>query len=434
MRRVPFALLLLCLAAAPATAKDARDPTAAVLDGLAAPSEAGRWEFSGYVLRDGRPYGKVSLSAGPHPDAPGSWLARDEITPRRTQDFAVLQTAVLDRRLQASAGRFHRRNTQGFLKARFTAAKRGYFIEHEADYYENHLDVSCPPGIATLAGVITFLRAAPLDAAVYRLEDFDPDPSAGDGYALRARLQVHGLAGWIVGAKMREAAWIVSYERGKQTLRLAFDPKTRALLGVEYVGLGIQLVPAGSAPGRLADPTSKLLATPIELAVARTAALRKRLAVPLKPLTLRGSLSHMGQALGTFTLDARPASMDGLPAWRVLESRTIKVGTATIEHELTGFLGQDLSVLRGERIDERPEGRFHVTYERKTGGMETVEHTAKGASGPALLAAPRGAIAGLLPVLLFLREVPAKEAHYVLPGWDPRSAQEAQGRLRGRSA
>ncbi len=390
---------------------------------MPAPSAEHAWEFRGHVLRGGRPYGTVSLSARPHGEREGHWVVRDEIKPLKPQDFTVLQTAVLDRRLGAVSGSFHRRNTRGFLRARFTAAEDGYAMEHEADYYENRLDVETRKGIATLAGSVTFLRHVPAAKAVYRLRDFDPDPSGGDPYALDARVEVHGLANWNDGDELVEA-WIASVTRGKQTLRLAFHPKTRALLGVVYVGLGIQIVQEGHAAGGLAQPKMQGLATPIELAIHRTRSLRKKLGLPRRPFRFLGEVKHAGISVGTVMLVAEPASVGGAPAWRVLESQTVKVGEAVIEHEVSGFLAQDLTVLKGERIDKRPEGTFHVTYRRKPGGIETIAHTKKGPQQPVLLGAPEGAITGVLPVLLFLRQAPDHLSDYVLPGWDPRFAQK----------
>jgi len=423
--RLRTSLLALLLIAARAELARAGDPAAdarSVLASLPVPSAGGAWEFQGYVLRHGRPYGRVSLSARPHPEEEGRWLARDEITPLAAEDFAVLQTAVLDRQLLARSGRSHRRNTRGFLRSAFTWHDDGYALEHEADYYENHLDVPGPPGLASLAGLVTFLRFAPAEAAIYTLRDFDPDPAAGDGYAAPAHIQVHGTAPWRVSGGVREA-WIASVTRGKQTLRLAFDPASRALLGVEYVGLGVQLVPEGSGAVGLADPGAQAFATPLERAVERTARVRRALAEPARPLSFLGEIRLDGTRVGSVMLAAEPTSVDGAPAWRVLESETIHVGAARIESEVTGFLGADLGVMRGEQIDKRPEGSFHVTYARKPGGIETIAHTAKGPEAAVLLDAPEGALTGLVPVLLFLRDVPAEPAEYVLPGWDPRYAQ-----------
>lgn len=421
--------LLLCVLALPAVAHRAQaeerlTPAEAVLAALPAPAAEHAWEFRGIVLRDGRPYGRVSLSARPHPEHAGHWLARDEIVPLHPQDFATLQTAVLDRQLQARSGTYHRRNTRGFLRARFEATSTGYRLEHEADYYENRLLVPGSEGISTLAGLVTLLRHAPVAPAVLRLRDFDPDPSAGDPYSLLARVQIHGIAAWRVSGATRDA-WIVSVTRGKQTLRLAFDPQTRALLGVDYVGVGVQLVPEGSGPvGLVAGRRDKALLTPLERAVRRTQELRDALPVPRRPLHFLGDVRFGPTRVGVVMLSAEPASVRGAPAWRVLESQRIQVGEAVIEHEISGFLRQDLSAIKGERIDRRPEGLFHVTYARKAGGMETVVHTADGPQPPVLLDAPARSMPGLVPALLFLRHVSSERAHYVLPGWDPRFAKK----------
>ena len=412
------ALCWFALLAGNAAAEDA----AAVLDALPAPSAERAWEFDGYVLRDGRPYGRVSLSARPHPEQPEHWLARDEITPLKPEDFAVLQTAVLDRRLQAVSGRYLRRNTRGFLRSAFKYGADGYRLEHEADYYENRLDVPGAGGLSTLAGLVTLLRLVPAEPAVYMLREFDPDPSAGDAYAMPARIEVHGQARWQVAGAAREA-WIASTTRGKQTLRLAFDPATRALLGVDYVGLGVQIVPQGSGAVGLAGASAEAFATPLERAVTRTQQRLRAMPVPARSFSFLGEVRLDGTAVGTVMLSAEPASVGGAPAWRVIESETIAAGAAVIEDEVSGFLRPDLGVLRGEQLAKRPEGTFHVTYARKPGGLETVAHTADGPQAPVLLGAPEGAMTGLVPVLLFLREVPETPAHYVLPGWDPRYAQ-----------
>ena len=418
-------LLVLSFAAASRAARgeDVATATRALRDALGPPAAAQGFEFEGYVLEGGAPYGRVHLSAQPHPADAGLWRVRDVIEPIRADGERVLATAVLDRRLVVREAAYHRRNAQGFLRAEVAPREGGFRIEHVTGDYENRLAVGGPEALSTLAAAVLFLRQVPEGPGVYVLDDLDPNPAGGDAYVEPMRFEVHRKAAWRLGRDEREA-WIVSLTRGTQTLRLALAPTSRELLGVDFVGLPFQFVPAGAGPVGLTATTGDLR-TPLERAVERTRALRSRLPQPAAGLDLRARifLGATRTKVGIAVLRAEPISLDGRPAWSTVDSRVTRTGEAVVEHEDLAVLATDLRVLRGERVDKRPEGVSHLYFERRPQGMAAIARDAAAQeTGRTLLPAPAEATFGLVPVLLFLRQVPAQAATYVLPSWDPRFA------------
>ncbi len=385
---------------------------------LPEPGSTGTFDFEGYVLRDGAPYGRVRLSA--LASAQGTWQVRDAIQPLKPSADRVLATAELDARLRTRSGTYMRRGSRGFLSAELSVREGGgYRIEHQTADYENRLDIDGAGALSTLSGAILLLRLLPPGPGVYEVPDLDPNPSPGDPYIAPARLEVHRVAPWRVGGGARPA-WIVSYTRGTQTLRLALDAKTRNLLGVTFIGLPFQFVPKGSGSVGLQESVASDLMTPVEHAVARTRAVRARLPRPRRGFDVRAEVRLGANRVGTARLRADPACHACRAVWSVHESQVLRTGASTVEGQTTGVLDRDLTLLRGERLDRRPSGTFRATYERVAGGIRTV--TGAERENVTLLDAAEDASTGLMPVLLFLRSVPRTPAHYVLPGWDPRSA------------
>ena len=430
MRRLGALLLVLCAGAAAARADESgpRERARAAAHTLPAPTAAGAFEYRCYVLREGAPYGRMTLSAyparvGAAPDVIRMhWRVRDSIEPLRPGGDRVVSSALVDKALNAVEGTYNRRNAEGFIRAAWQRRADGTFeIQHTTQDYENRLHIPSLPATSTLSALLLFLRQVAPGPAVYELDDFDPNPPAGDAYVAPMRVEVHRKAGWKVAGAVRQA-WIVSVSRGNRTLRLALDGETRAFLGAAYIGLPFQFVPEGSGPVGLADATAEGLQTPVERALFRARALRSALPAPTRALRWEGDLRLADTRVGRVLLLAEPTAFGGRPAWRVLESRTSRTGEAVVVYESAGFLDRDLRVLRGERLDRRPEGRSWSTYVRTPGGMETVSTVDGTRKKPELLAAPADAVAGLVPVLLFLRAVPAVPALYVLPGFDPRFA------------
>ncbi len=430
LRHLLVASLLAALLAAPvgaeeAAAPDPAPPELAQLRRASFPADDGTagFQFDGYVLRAGRPYGRVHLGAGRKPDAPG-WHVRDAIDPVDPAGERVHAAGMLANDLSTTGLQYVRRNAQGFLRASVEPRDGGgYRIEHVTNDYENRLDVAGARPLATLSGLVLFLRLVPARPAVYELPDLDPNPAAGNPYVAPARIQIHRTAPWRVKGGVR-SAWIVSYTRGTQTLRLALDAKDRSLLGVEYVGLPFQFVPKGSGPVGLAEGVAPGLMTPVERAVARTRALRAKLPAPsaADAFDVRARVRLGAVDVGEAWLRAQPAAHGGVPAWSVLDSRVIRTGESVVEAETSGTLAADLSLRRGDRIRKRPAGWGRATYERAEGGMRVVGRGPAGVGEPQLLAAAPDASAGLPAVLLFLRHVPSTPQHYLLPGWDPRFA------------
>ena len=380
----------------------------------------GAFVFEGYVLRDGAPYGKVTLSARPTGD--GRFGVRDAIHPVDPAGDRVLAAALLDADLRVQEMQYTRRNARGFLRADVAREEGGYRVVHETDDYENRLDVAGAKAVATLSAVVLHLRRVPAGPGTWTLPDLDPNPAPGDPYLAPARIEVHRKAGWRVKGATREA-WIASYTRGTQTLRLALDAEDRALLGVEFVGLPFQFVPQGSGPVGLVDGVAKDLRTPVEQAVERTRALRRQMHVLRAGhgFDFRGEVRQGGARVGTVWLRARGASHGGQPVWSTLESYTLETGASRVEGETTGLVDAGLVLRRGTQVDKRPAGSSQVTYERTEGGMRVVSRVGT-ESREAVLAAAPDATAGLVPVILFLMVVPTTPEHYLLPGWDPRFA------------
>lgn len=421
---VALTLLVLVVAGANARAEEAPDAAArtlAVRAGLPAPDAERAFSFEGYVLRDGAPYGRVALGARMLDK--DRWEVRDAIQPLDPSGDRVLAKAMLGMDLSVWQMTYVRRNPRGHLTAEVHSREdRSYRVTHVTNDYENRLVVQGRHATATLSAVVLFLRSVPLEPGVWELPDLDANPSAGDPYLAPARLEIHRKAPWRVKQAARQA-WIVSYSRGLQTLRLAFDAEDRALLGVDFVGLPFQFVPEGSGPVGLAAGVEQDLRTPIEQALERTRALRARLPAPREEdaIDFRGQVCLEDARVGSVWLRATPTSHEGRPAWSVLESKFLETGASRVESETAGIVAPDLTLLRGTRVDKRPAGAAHVTYERVAGGMRVVTRVGDKVQTN-LLGAGADAMTGLVPVLLFLRHVPHEPAHYLLSGWDPRFA------------
>jgi hypothetical protein len=433
--RVRPALLLATLAVlglpalgSPARAEDRAPADLAERTAAAFPAPAAEhgFEWSCYVLRAGAPHGRLLLSARPdRVDGKPVWRVRDVRTPLRPGGDRVETEAVLDARLGCLNGRYHLRNAQGFVRTTWqrTEDGRSYAFDTVTTEYENKLVRPAPrAALATLSGWLLFLRLAPARAGTYVIPDLDADRPGSAPLLVPGRLDVHRVAPWRVAGETRDA-WIASLTRGKRSARIALAKEGRAFLGMTVQGLPFQYVPEGSGPVGLADPDQAGVATPIEHARARTRALRARLPMPCSRFAFKGYIRHDDTIVGSVSLSAVPACFEGRPSWEVTEAHLTRTGEAVVRRESTGFVGRDLRVLRGEQLDHRPEGRRVSTYVRKGDRIETV-HALDGARGdPIQATAPEGAITGLVPVLLFLRQVPSEPARYVLPGWDPRYAR-----------
>jgi|GEM_PF-2584735 len=415
-------------AVASAGEADARARTQAAAAALPAPTTQAGFEYPCYVLRAGAPYGRLTLSA--YPEQRGErvrWRVREAIVPIAPGGEHVVAQALLAADLRGIEGRYNRRNKKGFLEARWKRAEGGQLeLRHTTQDYENRLQIPAAAATSTLPGLLLFLRQIPAGPGVYLLEDFEPNPAAGDEYVAPMYVEVHRKAGWKVGGTTRQA-WIVSVSRGNQTLRLALDGETRAFLGAVFLGTPFQFVPQGSGPVGLADPGAKGLETPVERARLRARALRNALPAPKTGFRWRGDLRLGDTRVGSVVLEAAPSAFGERAGWAVLESRTSRTGEAVVVLENSGLLKRDLSILRGQRTYRSPAGESTSTYVRKPEGMETVYGAAKNSAAkkrlaPTLVAAPEDAVTGIVSILLFLRAVPEKQALYVLPGFDPRVA------------
>jgi hypothetical protein len=428
-RSSAFPALALCLLVASGDAAAGEDNPAAraraVTAAFAAPSTQAAFEFAGYVLEGGAPYGHLTLSARPvvH-EGEAAWQVRDAIEPVEGGRDRVVAEAVLDGRLRCLRGSYHRRNADGFLEARWSRHADGHYaFDYRTQDYENELQVPSTEGaLTTVSGLLLFLRLAPARTGVYELDELDANPVGGDPLVMRARIEVHRVAPWRVRGAV-EPAWIASLVRGKQGAHVALSTEDRSFLGMTLHGSPFSFVPRGSGPVGLDDPDQPGVATPLELATRETRRLRRALPVPAAPLDFSGDLRFDDVVVGTVRLGAVPASYRGRPCWQVLHASVRRTGAAEVRDETTGFLAQDLSTLRGERMHEAPSGRRVSTWLRREGGLETVHALDGKREAPFLAPAPADAITGLLPVLLFLRAVPSTPARYVLPGWDARWAR-----------
>ncbi len=413
--RPALVLIALFLGAAPASGRDA--------DAYPTPSDEHAFDISCYVLERGAPYGRLSLSARPEMvDGVPHWRVRDAIRPLDPAGDRVEMDALLDRRLGCVSGNYHRRNAQGFLKASWKREGERYTFEYETQEYENRLHVESKPALTSLAGLLLFLRFAPAGVGVHEMPELDPNPTGGDPLVMPARVEVHRKAPWRVKGESRDA-WILSFTRGKQAGRLALDPKDGAFLGMTFLGLPFMFVPEGSGPVGLVDPAQPGVAGPIERAVERTRRVRAAMPLPTSPLTFRGQVRFEDIRVGSVLLQARPSSFEGEPAWETTEARVRRSGEAEVRHETTGFAARNLKTLRGERLIVQPTGKSVSSWVRRQGGIEVVHRFGGRARDPLLSGASADAMTGLVPVVLFLREVPVDPALYVLSGWDPRWAR-----------
>ena len=411
---------------------DARSRTQAASAALPSPHASSGFEYRCYVLRAGAPYGRLTLSAYPERRAEQMlWRVREAIQPLAAGGEHVVAQALVAANLDAVEGRYNRRNREGHIEAHWTRGEDGQFdLRHKTQDYENRLRIPCAGATSTLPALLLFLRQIPAGPGVYVFEDFDPNPAAGDAYVAPMYVEVHRKAGWRVAGKTRQA-WIVSVSRGNQTLRLALDGETRAFLGAVMLGTPFQFVPEGSGPIGLSDSDREGLETPTERALLRARALRDTLPAPGLGFRWEGDLRLGDTRVGRVVLEAAPASFSEQAGWAVFESRTSRTGEALVVSEISGLLAQDLRVLRGRHSYIRPARESTSTYVRKPEGMETVrtlgarvvtETSGRKKFAPVLLSAPADAVAGIVPILLFLRAVPETPALYVLPGFDPRMA------------
>ena len=86
--------------------------------------------------------------------------------------------------------------------------------------------------------------------------------------------------------------------------------------------------------------------------------------------------------------------MNGQPAWLIRETTQREAGAANVLSEWSGFLAQDLSLIRGETIHRSPSANRTHTYVRTRDRIETVQeqHAASDLVG--------GRLEGAVPVRL----------------------------------
>lgn len=414
---LPLALLLATLGmstparAGEATARHAPRPDAA-------------FRFEGEMWWGGTRHGTVTFEARPQIDeSVTTWHVRDVVTPAAPGADRVKSEAVLDAQLTTQRGTYDRRNPQGFLEGKYTRDARGQMhLEHRtAEYVNRTQPKGTTPAVTTLAAWI--LRCRDLDPSTgpWHDTDFDPDPPTGDPIRAPAILRHHGTGRWRLGTSTREAR-IWSLTRGARTWRLAFDPTSRAFLGLTVVGFSVSVAPKGTGPAGLAPPFDARLAAPVEVAETQARTTRRALPSPRVPLQFDGALTLDGEVIGRVFVDARPSSHRGVPCWQVSEGTERRGGEAVVRSESTLLLHTDLAVVRGETLYRAPSGWSRWTYEQTPSGM-SIAHTENGTRRDAVVVPTRPrAVQGVAAVLLFLRQVPASPAQYVLPGFNPRFA------------
>ncbi len=420
MLRTPtLAALLLVVATSATFADDAA--TIAAESAFPAPAVEHGFEFRCDIRQAGGVVSQLTLSAEPFEvDGEPGWRVRDVITPKDKGGDRVRTEAYLDRRLDAVRGTYERRNAKGFLICHWQRGADGAFeLQHRTQEYENEI-LSKTKGRAktSLAGLLLFLRLAPAGAATYRFLELDPDPTAGDPYVVQADLRVHRTAGWRVGERVHDA-WIVSFTRGQRSYRLALSTPKREFLGLDVVGMPLMVSPVGGGDVGLQDAEADGLATPLEMAARRSAKVRASLSTPTKGFRFEADLVLGDYRIGSAVLSAEPSSVNGQPAWMVRETTQRTAGEAHVLGEWSGFLAQDLSLLRGETMHRAPSGNRSHTYVRSGDRIETVHHFASGKVGPVWTTFRPGTTTGLVAVVLFLQAVPKGKAVYVMPGYDP---------------
>ncbi len=418
-RGTVVSLLLLLLCVGTTRADDA--VTVAAENAFPAPAVEHGFEFRCDIRQAGEVVSELTLSAEPFEvDGKPGWRVRDVITPKKKDGDRVRTEAYLDSRLDAVRGTYERRNTKGFLICHWQRGADGTFeLQHRTQEYENQL-FSKTKGRAktSLAGLLLFLRLAPAGAADYGFLELDPDPTAGDAYVVGALLRVHRQAAWRVGERVHDA-WIVSFTRGQRSYRIALATKNRDFLGLQVVGMPLLVSPAGGGAVGLQDAEADGLETPLEVAERRSAKMRAALPAPSEGFRFEADLVIGDYKIGSAVISAEPSSVKGQPAWLVRETTRREAGEAAVLSEWSGFLAQDLSLLRGESIHRAPSGNRSHTYTRTDDGIETVHHLKTGKAGPVWTAFRPGTTTGLVSVVLFLQALPDEEAVYVLPGYDP---------------
>jgi hypothetical protein len=174
--------------------------------------------------------------------------------------------------------------------------------------------------------------------------------------------------------------------------------------------------PPTAAPAASADPAA---------VSARSAAIRDALPAPVAAWSWTRELEFDGFRLGTFTIEAEPATLADKPVWYVLERTVREAGEGRVVSESSVYLTADLSLLRGETVLRAPGGTESLFFGRREGSMEVTASSGEHEKTEVAEVAENATI-GLFPVIRVLEAAFAGEQGAQLPlrlvMFDPRHA------------
>jgi hypothetical protein len=240
------------------------------------PSPAAAFDYRGCALLGGRPIGTYRFAAEIcERTGEKLWKVTDEFAQEvGGQRVRMRATAYLGCDLSARDGESEV-EVAGHVELRLWR-RAGAAVRVTRGANGSESAVMLPAGVdrtltSTGAAMILFCRLADLTPAAYEIATFDTAPSlalpaSGEEAIASARIDVRGLADW-----RGKPAVIVTCERQGQQSGLAFDVRTRELLGArlfEVKGLDRELLAPGAAcgappPDRLEPPAK----TPVEAAL-----------------------------------------------------------------------------------------------------------------------------------------------------------------------
>ena len=133
--------------------------------------------------------------------------------------------------------------------------------------------------------------------------------------------------------------------------------------------------------------------------------------------------------VGSFRFSAEAAEHIGKPVWRVRDRVDLKLATGTLEVESEAILDARLSVLRGERRENRNGTVKLARWERtETGFTMTTRHEENGAEEQLSIEHEGRALTSMSGLILFCRLAMPEKAQYASPVFLP-SPSPGEGQI-----
>ncbi len=253
-------------AAKEAAPKDALDRAAKVRAKIPAPVEpeegkpALDFGYEGDLVASGENSGtvRVKVDVGTFRDEP-VWLTTEEVVDDFGGSHTVTESVLfLARDLTLVKGEWHRTSPDRAVRLTFVREGDGYEVSREISIGANTPNMSkvhlvAPAGATYGRGaLLLFLRYAPAEAASYALPLVSLEttiPAANEHEATPEteplRIDVVGAAKYGAGKATRDA-FMARLRQGRRSSEAYCVPKTRALLGIDYLmPPGIRIVPKG---------------------------------------------------------------------------------------------------------------------------------------------------------------------------------------------